>query len=777
VVEALRALEAAQAPPAPSPAGAPAAAGHRARPPRRRRLAAAVAAALLGGFCLGAAAVSLTTRHGTLVVNVSEPGARVFVDGEEKVVVDSTKVGRVELIPGEHRLTVRRGEEEVFTEAFALRRGQEVVLTARWDAGDAGQPRPEPARPADGPAAPADALRRETIPAEDLAAAGSGDPGKAPDALVAVLGDSRLKHWTFVTSVAFSPDGKSLASADNIGWVVLWETATGRARLTLRDRASGGGPTTVAFSPDGKLLASGLDQRILLWDTATGQEKRTMQGNVGVKCLAFSPDGKTLAADGADGTILLFDLDTGKPGRTIARHKARVVALAFGPDGKVLASGSEDRTAKLLDVASGQELRSVDGYSGWYGGVAFSADGKTLATAGADAVKLWDPTAWRQRQSIPFRNTAVALSADGGTVACASPDGGPVLFDAATGKPRGPCRGHLAGVQCVALSPDGKLVASGGRDGQVLLWDIAGGAPAHSPSGHAAPVWSVAFSPDGRLLASASMDCTARLWALDTAKEVRGLRHHADRNQVEVVAFAPDGKVLASGGNDGSVVLSDPTTGNPLRRLQGHPGGVSSLAFSPDSRLLVTGGADRQVRLWDVAAGTPLGAPWVDAESPIKSLALGNGLAAAAGKNIWLAKAPEKELPRPVKLPSSPVAALALGPDGRALLVGTSEGLWLLDRDGERAEAVALLPQPGGIRALAVASSNGLVAGSTGNGRVSLWQPGSVRPSRSWQLPGPVHGVALSADGRYLATANGNGTVYLFRVAPAAPGPADRPRP
>jgi WD40 repeat protein len=289
-----------------------------------------------------------------------------------------------------------------------------------------------------------------------------------------------LKGSSLVISVAFSPDGKTLASGVSNGTIKLWNVTRGGAVDTLTGYAD---VSHVAFSPDGKTLASGGEVRdektavrrtmIKLWDVATGKEQSTftpVEKKSLVSSLAFSPDGKTLAISTyfiddsgvkyAGVAVLLWDMKTSQVKTTLKGHTSPVKSLAFSPDSKTLASGG-DTTVGVWDVATGKELATLKGYVKDSASVAFSPNGKTLALGGREdkTIKLWD---------------------------------------VATGKEQSTLEGHTAPVMSVAFSPDGKSLVSSG-DTTIRWWDIATGKELAS---HKAAVVARVFSPDCKTLAS-----------------------------------------------------------------------------------------------------------------------------------------------------------------------------------------------------------------------------------------------------------------------------------
>ena len=583
-----------------------------------------------------------------------------------------------------------------------------------------------------------------------------------------------------VRAIAFSPDGRTLASADFDGRIQLWDT---RARLPLGEPLLGhtGEIWSVAFSPDGRTLASAShDGTVRLWDvrerTPLGRLPTGLTGLI--TSVAFSPDGSTLAFGGEGGRLRLWDVRAGGPlGQRLQGHTGRVVGMSFSPDGRTLASASYDGTVRLWEVPSGTPLgRLTNGHEGLVLSVAFSPDGRTLASSGLDGtVRLWDVRS-RKPLGPPLSADAgqvwsVAFSPDGRTLASSGFDRTVRLWDVRSHKPLGrPLTGHTGGVVSIAFSSDGRTLASAGYDGTVRLWDLPArglGAPLR---GHTNRVTSVAFSPDGSRVVSSSFDGTVRLWDARTGGPLGQLGNHS-ANSFEGVVFSPDGHMAASAGDDGSIWLWDVESRRPLcDPLRGHEGAVQSVAFSPDGRTLASAGFDGSVRLWDVLTRKPLGEPLRGHEGPVWRVAFspdGRTLVSAGSDGtlrLWDVKSriPAGQL----RLGGGEVVlSVAFSPDGRTLAIGSVGGsvqLWNMRArtplgepfrgHKDRVESVAFSLDG---RTLASASDDGTVRLWDVHGRRALGQP--LRGHT-----GAVFGVAFSPDGRSLASGGDDRTVRLW---------------
>jgi len=281
-----------------------------------------------------------------------------------------------------------------------------------------------------------------------------------------------LRGSSPVQDLAFSPNGKSLATATD-NETKVWDAGSGKELLTLR-----GQYFPVAFSADGKRLATASgDAAAKVWDAESGKELLTLRGHESqVDSVAFSPDGKRLATASDDETARVWDAESGKELLTLRGHNASVNGVAISPDGKRIATASDDETAKVWDAESGQELLTLHGHSSIVFAVAFSPNGKLIATASNDkTAKVWDAVSGRELHTLRGHLGsvfAVAFSPDGKRIATASDDKTAKVWDAGSGKELLSLRGHTKIVTRVAFSPGGKRLATASEDGTVQVYTL-----------------------------------------------------------------------------------------------------------------------------------------------------------------------------------------------------------------------------------------------------------------------------------------------------------------
>jgi len=430
-------------------------------------------------------------------------------------------------------------------------------------------------------------------------------------ALSATAGDikshiSTLRgHKNWVCSVAFSPDGTQLASSSADRTIKLWDVETGNCLQTLEDHTNW--VMSVAFSPEGTQLVSGsADRTIKLWNLATGECEKTLEGHRhGVWSVAFSPDGQSLVSGSADRTIKLWDVATGECVRSLQGHKHGVWSVAISPDGRSLASGSADQTVRVWDVATGKCQHTFTGHGNWVWTVAFSPDGRSLASGSADqTVRVWDIKAQQCLRVLSGHSNwvwSVAFTPDGNYLTSGSEDRTMRLWELGRGQCLKTLQGSSNWVWSVAFSPNGKTLVSGQGDRLVHLWDMPSGKPLETLAGAQNAIWSVAFSPDGELLASGNEDGDVHLWQLDERRSHRSLSGHS--KSIWSVAFNAKGDTIASGSADQSIKLWDIHTGKCLRTLTEHQHWVCSVAFHPTQNILASGSYDRTIKLWNLDTG------------------------------------------------------------------------------------------------------------------------------------------------------------------------------
>ena len=278
---------------------------------------------------------------------------------------------------------------------------------------------------------------------------------------------------------------------------------------------------SVAFSPDGSTLASGSDDNTIhLWNAHDGTLMRKLLGHTdSVFSVAFSPDENIIASGSWDNTLRLWNANTEQHMHTLERHTSDVLSVAFSPDGTTLASGSADATICLWDTHTGQHIRTISGY--WqddYNCVAFSPDGTTLASGdGKSSIKLWDPHSKHRVGTLSGHTdivSSVAFSPDGTTLASGSYDNTIRLWNIDTRQHIYTLVGHTNDVLSVAFSPDGTTLASGSYDNTIRLYDVDTKQHIRTLRGHTGGIRSVAFSPNGNTIASGSLDKTVMLWKL-----------------------------------------------------------------------------------------------------------------------------------------------------------------------------------------------------------------------------------------------------------------------
>src|SRR6266516_3726612 len=457
-------------------------------------------------------------------------------------------------------------------------------------------------------------------------------------------------HNATVYSVAWSPDGQYIASADDNGIVQIWDSHTGDSLFSPYSKHTSY-VMSVVWSPDSQHIASaGGDGTVRVWNMSTQTTLLIYEEHTGaIGQVAWSPNGQRIASAGEDGTVRVWNASTGATFCVYRKHAASVWRVAWSPDGQRIASAGDDRTMQVWNASTGTPLLAYSRHTATVESVTWSADGTRIASAGDDkTVQGWNTDTgallltWIRHTDVV---ESVAWSPDGHHIASAgddkivwiwSSDTGSTLlvydkheapveslawlrggqriasgggdgvrdWDPMTGLLLLPYRKHTASVNGVAWSPDGKYMASAGGDNVVRVWEADQGTTSYIYEGHTDVVRSVAWSPDGMRIGSAGEDETVQIWSPFHKKCLRVYREH--KAGVESVAWSPDNQRIASAGGDRKVHIWDPDTGATLLHYDQHSDSVSTAIWSPDGTRIASAGDDQTVQGWDPMTGVRL---------------------------------------------------------------------------------------------------------------------------------------------------------------------------
>lgn len=386
---------------------------------------------------------------------------------------------------------------------------------------------------------------------------------------------------------------------------------------------------SLAFSPNGRLLAAGdFDNRIHLWDANTGRELHLLEGHRrvpvsgknGVFCLAFSPDGIRLASGAADGTVRVWEAKSGKELACCAGHGGRVRALAFAPDGRTLASAGADNALRLWEPASGRAIGPMSDEGGAVVGMSISPDGKILALVQMPGqLRLWDVTTGKELSpppKLPAPMAAAAFTPKGCILVRASIAGHLHFWDYDKREERQKIHNIGAPIRLLAAANDGATLAWCGYNHRIILWDAQAGKEIQQFRPPGDRIAELTFRPDGKMLLIADSAGVS----LSSEFQVRSFPSPQSKLQapdsklrtiisggILASAVSPDGRMVATGGQDDAVRLWEIASGKQRRVMYSdRKSSVRAAAFSADGTLLATGSSDGFIRLWDVGIGQRL---------------------------------------------------------------------------------------------------------------------------------------------------------------------------
>jgi len=468
----------------------------------------------------------------------------------------------------------------------------------------------------------------------------------------------------------------------------------------------------VAVTYDGKYTISGSGNGTLnIWDIESGEELWTLEGHAdSVRAVAVTPDGKHVISGSSDNTLKVWDIKSGEELQTLEGHTKSVSAVAVSLDGKHAISGSKDKTIRIWDIESGEELRLLEGHTKSVSAVAVTPDGKHVISGSMDkTIRIWDIESGEELQTLEGHTKSVrsvAVTPDGKHVISGSFDNTLKIWDIESGEELRTLEGHADSVRAVAVTPDGKHAISGSRDITIKVWNIESGKELRTFNDHTGPVWAVAVTPDGKYVISGSKDTTIKVWDIESGEELQS-QEGRHTNWIRVVVFTHDGKYVISGSDDNTLKVWDIKNGEELWTLEGHTDSVRAVAMTSDGKHVISGSSDNTLKVWDIESGEELRTleghtKWIRAVAVTP-----DGKHVISGSDddtlkIWDIESGE-EL-RTLGGHTKSVSAVAVTPDGKHVISGSKdttikiwdtksgEELWTLEGHAEEIWTVAVTP-------------------------------------------------------------------------------------
>lgn len=611
-------------------------------------------------------------------------------------------------------------------------------------------------------------------------------------------------HTNAVTSVAFSPDGKYIASG-SLDWSTkIWDAESGKELRTYTSAnifsvafspdgtmlASAGSDTVVnvfdvlnntmigsirgdnmiqglSFSPDGSMLATGHgyplwykqltqveteDHAVRLWNTKAFTLFKQFDGHSQlVTAIAFSSDGKQVASASEDSTVRIWDIESGRQLFRMAEHRGTVNQICYSPDGLLIASAGEDSTIRLFYVANGKEIITLNTSDGAMKTVRFCLGGRYIATGAQNGViRLWDLWSGAISETIGIHDEAVSsvdVSVDGRWLVSGSWDQTIKIWDLDDFSERTTLKGYADGNHSVAINQLGKFLACGSKDHSIKIWNLESGKLRTAFQGHTLPVYPVAFSREDKILISSGLDSNVIFWDMGTRKQIRSFKAHT---AVTCLAVNDKKNYIALAGKDSVIKVWNLNKGKLIQTLKGHSDIMWTLSITPDDSLLVSASYDKTIKFWDVKKGRCVKTIQDSSVSNVicfspdgRYLASGSGLII----DVW------KDQPVFYGEWGSN-GGMMFSPDGKILAVGDNRIVRIIET-GTWNEIKQLSGHVSYINALTFSKDGKFLYTAGTDARTIIWDAVTGQQLISLTVIGQKDWVAVAPDGRFDGTSEG----------------------
>ncbi|MEM7533886.1 MAG: CHAT domain-containing protein [Chloroflexota bacterium] len=624
---------------------------------------------------------------------------------------------------------------------------------------------------------------------------------------------ANLHHQGTVWSVAYHPDGQTIASAGADGTIRIWRADDLTPISLLFGHA--GQVYAISYSRDGThIVSASADQTVRMWNVSSGEQVAQFDGHSDeVVSVAYSPDETHIVSGSKDSTVRVWEVASGQQVMKFDGHSNWINSASYSPDGTHIVSGSHDNTVRIWSVASGKQVMQFNGHSNWVRAVGYSPDGTHIVSGSADqTVRIWHIAGKKQVMELSGHSAwvlSVSYSPDGVHIISSSADKTVRIWDVSSGQQVSRFDGHSGYVSSVSYSPDRRYIVTGSYDNTIQIWDIANREPIASLEAHTSEmgikshdtknipkkflddnkteyilndpnqtkatnfkrsidrILSVSYSPDGLHLVSGGRDKKVRIWEVASREQVAQFDGHSD--VIVSVSYSLDGTHIVSGSYDNTVCIWEVASGEQIAQLNEHLGTVNSVSYSPNGRHVVSGSDDGTVRIWEVASGKQVvqfdgHSAWI--ESVAYSPSGTHVVSGSSDKTVRIWEVASGKQVARFEGHSSSINAVLFSPGETHVVSGSFDNtvrIW----DIASGEQVAQLDgHMSGVTSVSYSLDGTHIASGSFDKTIRIWDVTSGQQVA--QLDGHLDGIgslSYSPDGTHIVSTSRDTTIRIWNIA------------